>query len=212
MIEHATRSDTPGRGPNGKLIPGRATADATARFAKRFAGAFAPDFYRDTSTAHTVSSIGMGTYLGDCDDEVDGRYANVIKAGLERGLNLFDTAINYRCQRSERAVGRALNGAILSRIAARDEIVVCTKGGYVPLEGSPPASREEYQSYLELEYFDRGVMSRADLVAGGHCVTPGFLADQIDTEQVEHWSRMHRPVLRSQSRAAARFSRPHPVS
>src|SRR5215213_5463172 len=89
-----------------KLIPGRATADATARFAKRFAGSFAPDFYRDTATANTVSSIGMGTYLGECDDEEDARYALVMTAGIGRGLNVLDTAINYRCQRSERAVGR----------------------------------------------------------------------------------------------------------
>ncbi len=128
----------------------------------------------------TVSSIGMGTYLGECDDEEDARYMDVMKAGLQRGLNLLDTAINYRCQRSERAVGRALAEAVASGIAAREEIVVCTKGGYVPLEGSPPASREEYEAYLKAEYFDRGVISRSDLVAGGHCLTPGFLADQIE--------------------------------
>ena len=162
------------------MIPGRATADATARFAKRFAGSFASDFYRDTATANTVSSIGMGTYLGECDDEEDARYVSVMTAGIGRGLNVLDTAINYRCQRSERAVGRALNGAISSQLAARDEVMVCTKGGYVPLEGSPPSSREEYDGYLKAQYFDPGVMSRGDLVAGGHCLTPGFLADQIE--------------------------------
>ena len=162
------------------MIPGRATADATARFAQRFADSYASDFYRSTSTAHTVSSIGMGTYLGESDDAEDNRYVSVMTAGLERGLNLLDTAINYRCQRSERAVGRALDQVISSKIATRDEVVVCTKGGYVPLEGSPPASRDEYEGYLKSEYFDRGVITRRDLVAGGHCVTPGFLANQID--------------------------------
>jgi len=47
----------------------------------------------------------MGTYLGDCTDAEDARYVTVLAAGLERGLNLIDTAINYRCQRSERAAG-----------------------------------------------------------------------------------------------------------
>ena len=84
------------------MIPGRATTDATAGFAKRFADSYAPDFYRDTSTTFTVSSIGMGTYLGECDDEEDLRYSSVMKAGLERGLNLLDTAINYRGGASER--------------------------------------------------------------------------------------------------------------
>jgi len=180
MTERGTETKGATTSPARQMVPGRATADATASFASRFADLYAPDFYRDTSTTLTVSSIGMGTYLGECDDEEDFRYSSVMKAGLERGLNLLDTAINYRCQRSERAVGRALQEAVSSGIAAREEVVVCTKGGYIPLEGAPPASREEYEAYLKTEYFDRGVMTRADLVAGGHCVTPGFLANQIE--------------------------------
>jgi aryl-alcohol dehydrogenase-like predicted oxidoreductase len=62
----------------------------------------------------------------------------------------------------------------------REDVVICTKGGYVPLEGEPPASREEYDSYLRSEYFDRGVMSSADVVAGGHCLAPAFLANQVE--------------------------------
>ena len=46
-------------------------------------------------------------------------------------VNVFDTAINYRCQRSERAVGLAIVEAIASGEVRRDEMVVCTKGGYV---------------------------------------------------------------------------------
>lgn len=180
MTDQAARSEMTESRSSGKVIPGRATVDATARFARRFADSYASDFYRSTSTAHTVSSIGMGTYLGEIDDEEDNRYVSVMTAGLERGLNLLDTAINYRCQRSERAVGRALARAVSSKAATRDEVVVCTKGGYVPLEGSPPASRDEYEDYLKVEYFDRGVITHRDLVAGGHCVTPGFLADQIE--------------------------------
>ena len=121
----------------------------------------------------------MGTYLGECDDEEDARYATVLAEGIANGINLLDTAINYRCQRSERAVGIALRNAIETGNAVREEIVVCTKGGYVPLEGAPPDSRQEYDEYLEHEYFAPGTMSRSDLVAGGHCLTPGFLSNQI---------------------------------
>jgi aryl-alcohol dehydrogenase-like predicted oxidoreductase len=103
----------------------------------------------------------------------------VLAAGIERGLNLVDTAINYRCQRSERAVGRAIRQAIGQQITQRDEIVVATKGGYIPLDGSPPASRELYDSFLAAEYFDRGVMTAADVVSGGHSIAPAFIADQI---------------------------------
>jgi aryl-alcohol dehydrogenase-like predicted oxidoreductase len=171
-------------GRNGKTVSsrvaGRATEAGTKRFAARFADRFASDFHRASACDLTVSSLGMGTYLGECDDQEDERYTSTLAAGIDRGLNLIDTAINYRCQRSERAVGRALKRTIDSGSASRDEIVVCTKAGYVPLESQPPASRDEYSAYLEAEYFSRSIMSRADLVAGGHCLRPRFIADQIE--------------------------------
>ena len=160
--------------------PGKATTAGTSRLAERFAARFAADFYRATSTGLTVASLGMGTYLGECDDAEDERYANALSAGIRQGLNLLDTAINYRCQRSERAVGRAIQRAISAGTASRDELVICTKGGYVPLEGAPPASRGEYDAYLDAEYFGRGVIAREDLVAGGHCLRPKFLANQVE--------------------------------
>ena len=159
-------------------IAGHASAEATSAFSSRTAGSFAPDFYRQAAGL-TISSIGMGTYLGECDDAEDARYVATLQAGITRGLNLLDTAINYRCQRSERAVGRAIRGALAAGSVRREEIVICTKGGYVPLDGEPPGSREEYTKYLDTEYFDRGIMQRSDLVAGGHCLKPAFIANQI---------------------------------
>lgn len=160
-------------------IAGHATAIGTKHFAKRFASRYSPDFYRSMTSDASVSSIGMGTYLGECDDAEDARYVTLLAAGVEHGLNLVDTAVNYRCQRSERAAGRAIRQAIDTGFAHRNEIVVSTKGGYVPLEGSPPKSRELYAAYLAAEYYDCGVMTPADVVAGGHSIAPAFLANQI---------------------------------
>jgi aryl-alcohol dehydrogenase-like predicted oxidoreductase len=165
--------------PPGNAITGHATATGTKRFAARFASGYSPDFYRSVTSGISVSSIGMGTYLGNCDDTEDARYVTLLSAGVERGLNLVDTAVNYRCQRSERAAGRAIRQAIDSGFARRDEIVVSTKGGYIPLDGSPPISRELYAAYLAREYYDRGVMTAADVVGGGHSIAPAFLADQV---------------------------------
>ena len=159
-------------------MPGRATPEGTQRFAQRFETHFAPGFYRELAGL-AVSSIGMGTYLGECDDAEDRRYVAALNGGISNGLNLLDTAINYRCQRSERAVGSALRNAIENGRVQRDEIVVCTKGGYVPLEGAPPESRAEYDGYLKEQYFQAGTMSPSDVVAGGHCMTPTFLDNQI---------------------------------
>lgn len=180
MTQHGTAKATQRSKPvPGARIPGRATETGTRRFAERFAGRFSPDFYRDTTSGLTTSSMGMGTYLGECDDEEDNRYSMVIEAGVERGMNVVDTAINYRCQRSERAVGRALRGLLTEGRTSRDEIVVCTKGGYIPLDGAPPASREEYAALINSEYIEPGLVEKGDIVAGGHCLKPRFLANQI---------------------------------
>lgn len=157
----------------------RATPEGTHSYAARFAVGFINGFYREAFSGLMTSSIGMGTYLGECDDTEDRRYVELLTAGIDNGINLVDTAVNYRCQRSERAVGNALNRAIQAGVASRNEVIVCTKGGYIPLDGSPPATREEYKAYLASEYFDSGIMTPKDVVAGGHCLKPRFLADQI---------------------------------
>jgi aryl-alcohol dehydrogenase-like predicted oxidoreductase len=156
-----------------------ASEAGTARLAARFAGERIPDFYRPAAGALQASSIGIGTYLGEPDDADDRRYDEAVRAAVAAGLNVIDTAINYRCQRSERVVGRALAALIADGTTRRDEIIVCTKGGYIPLDGSPPASREEYAALIEREYFSRGIMRAEDVVGGGHCIAPGYLTDQI---------------------------------
>lgn len=163
------------------LLAGRATADGTARFTARFADRFAPGFYRSLgATGLRVSSIGLGTYLGACDAAHDEACADTAHHALASGVNLLDTAINYRCQRSERALGLTLFRATHGDTVARDEVVVCSKGGYIPLDDTPPVSREAYQAYVEREYFAPGIMAPADVVAGGHCLAPAYLAGQIE--------------------------------
>jgi aryl-alcohol dehydrogenase-like predicted oxidoreductase len=163
----------------GVLIEGRATTEATSVFAKRFATLRGRRFYRALA-GYSVSSLGIGSYLGECDDAEDRRYCTTVVAALERGVNLIDTAINYRCQRSERAIGEALRVAMERSSLRREEFVVCTKGGYVPLDRTPPATKEGYRGFLQSEYFSRGIMTPDEVVAGGHCLTPRYLADQID--------------------------------
>lgn len=157
----------------------RASVAGTGRLAARFAAERIPDFYRPAGDGLLASSIGIGTYLGEPDDADDARYEEALRAAVTSGLNVIDTAINYRCQRSERVVGRALASLFDDRVARRDEVIVCSKGGYIPLDGSPPASRDEYNALIEREYFARGVMRPEDVVGGGHCMSPGYLADQV---------------------------------
>jgi aryl-alcohol dehydrogenase-like predicted oxidoreductase len=155
--------------------PLRATASGTARFAERFSAALAPDFFRAASLGLTLSSLGVGTYLGDNTEADDAAYEDSVRTAIQSGVNVIDTAINYRCQRSERAIGVALQRAFAAGDATREELVVCTKGGYVPLDRTPPETREEYQAYLKREFFDPQVLHADDLVGGGHSLAPRFL-------------------------------------
>ena len=162
------------------LVDGRATPDGTRRFQERFAKAQPDHFYRPLADGAIVSSLGLGTYLGECEDAEDARYTTTVIAALEKGVNILDTAINYRCQRSERAIGEALHTVISSGDITREEVVVCTKGGYIPLERTPPATKEGYRGFLHSEYYGPGVMGPDDVISGGHCLAPRYLEDQIE--------------------------------
>jgi aryl-alcohol dehydrogenase-like predicted oxidoreductase len=118
--------------------------------------------------------LGIGTYLGECSAQDDSDYTAAIATAIASGVNLVDTAINYRCQRSERAVGAAMRRALDSG-TPRQAIVVCTKGGYLPLADKPPESRDAYRVYLKHEFFDPGILTPDDVVAGGHSMAPSFL-------------------------------------
>ncbi|MCU4801065.1 aldo/keto reductase [Halobacteria archaeon HArc-gm2] len=135
-------------------------------------GEFARTFFRRYADC-VVSSIGVGTYLGDSTDERDDRYHDAIVEALESGINVVDTAINYRNQRSERVVGDAVRDADIDREAA----LVATKGGFVPFDRERPTDPGQY--VLE-EYVEPGVVDREDLVRGQHAIAPGFVDDQLD--------------------------------
>lgn len=143
----------------------------------------APDFTRPLAELGPVSALGIGTALGDPTDVEDMRYEAAVAEALAAGITVVDTAINYRCQRSERAVGRAVARAV-ARAKQSDgrrggTLRVCTKGGYVPLESPPPSTKDEYRAYVARTFIDTGLIAGDDLVAGGHCIAPTFIADQI---------------------------------
>src|SRR5580700_2219765 len=116
------------------MLPGHATADGTARYQDRFpqlrdAGHFrVPKNVPGVDELH-LSSIGLGTYLGETDEAADRAYTDSIAAALRSGINVLDTAINYRHQRSERNIGAALKTLVDSGELRRDEALVCTKAG-----------------------------------------------------------------------------------
>jgi aryl-alcohol dehydrogenase-like predicted oxidoreductase len=149
--------------------PTGATPSATASYARGFDRA-ATGYFRQ-AFGLTVSSIGLGTYLGRDDEADDGAYYQAIVAAVQGGINMLDSAASYRSGRSERAVGAALRE--LGRLGfARDHLVLASKAGYVP----GPTPRE----YFVREIVGRGLAVEEDLEEDCHCIAPGFLRHQLE--------------------------------
>ena len=153
-----------------------ATSEATRNYRDRHADGFGRTYFRRFGDC-IVSSIGLGTYLGDPTDAVDDSYHDSIVRALQSGINVVDTAINYRHGRSERVVGRALDDADVDR----DAVVVATKGGFVPFDGERP---DDLGEFVSEEYVETGIVDSDDLVRGMHCLAPGFVDDQLDRSLV----------------------------
>ena len=152
-----------------------ATPEGTQRYAQKFKEIAAEGHFR-RAQGLTVSSLGVGTYLGQPTESIDASYAAaLVEAGLA-GFNVFDTAINYRFQRSERNVGTALK-VLANKGLPRDEFVVCTKGGYLTPDGAMPADANRY--FFD-EYIQRGVFTAKEVAAGCHCMATRFLENQLN--------------------------------
>lgn len=156
-------------------LSGYATLEGTARYRERFKGRAAENHFRLEQNLW-LSSLGIGTYLGNWDAATDERYTEAVERAVELGANLIDTAANYRFQRSERSIGAALRRLTEENICGRDEIVVCTKGGYLPFDNEPPADK---RAYVEETFVRPGIADFQDIV-GGHCMTPRYLQSQLD--------------------------------
>jgi aryl-alcohol dehydrogenase-like predicted oxidoreductase len=110
-----------------------------------------------------MSSLGIGTYLGPMDDDTDRSYTSAVRTAIRQGINVIDTSLNYRHQRSERAVGRAIEAVIQAGDVARNELVVATKAGYLVPQAIPSE-----------------LLAPGDVVANMHCLKPAFLSDQLE--------------------------------
>jgi aryl-alcohol dehydrogenase-like predicted oxidoreductase len=162
--------------PTGKRLPGRATGDGTRRYAEKLAGRLAAGHFRELAGV-SVSTLALGTYLGPEDGATDVLYQDAVVRALELGVNVLDTAVNYRHQRSERAIRTALADAIARGVIRRDEVVVATKGGFIPFDGTVP---RDPRAYFAATYVETGIIKPGDVAKGAHCMTPRYLHDQID--------------------------------
>ncbi len=149
----------------------RATADGTAHYAASHPAA--AGHFRQWRGL-TVSSVGLGSYLGDVSTTASAGYAEATRTALQGGCNVLDTASNYREQESERDLGLGIR-RYLEAGGARADFLVATKAGFLHGDGAVPM-----QEYVQKRYVDTGLVEISDLAGGIHCMTPAYLETELE--------------------------------
>ena len=157
------------------MINGYATPEGTKKFAER-QNHDTQKNYKNIQDL-TLSNVGIGTYLGNPDIETDYLVQNAVKKSILGGINVIDSAINYRAQKAERSIGNALSQLIDNNDISREEIFVSTKNGYVTNDGD---IKEDLMQYVMREYGKTGIVKEGDISPGYHCMTLPYLNDQLE--------------------------------
>src|SRR5689334_23196273 len=134
-----------------------ATTEGTKRYAAKFPNAARAHFRAAQDL--TLSSIGIATYRANWYAATDKNYVESIIKFVESGGNVIDTAANYRFQRGERSIGKALR-MVAEKGFAREGIFVSRKGGYLPFVGEPLTV---VRAYFQTEFVDKGIATFDDL-------------------------------------------------
>ncbi|MFQ5781763.1 MAG: aldo/keto reductase [Nitrosopumilus sp.] len=156
------------------MISGFATYNGTKKFAQN-SGLNQANFKEFENLM--FSNVGIGTYLGDSGSRTDKLVINAVKQSIQSGINVIDTAINYRSQKAERSVGKAISELIDDQKISRDQIFLSTKNGYVTNDAD---LQLDFWEHVKQEYTDKGIVKEGDITSGYHCMTIPYLSDQLD--------------------------------
>jgi aryl-alcohol dehydrogenase-like predicted oxidoreductase len=161
-------------------LKGLAMPEGTDRFRARVVskGVVPSAHFRTAPGGLILSSLGLGTYLGAPDAPTDLAVEEAVGISLRSGrINVVDTAINYRFQRAERSIGRAVRRLVDQRAIARDELFISSKNGYLAPDAESAIPLERY---VDVELVRSGKLRPSDIVDGSHAMSPSFLADQFE--------------------------------
>lgn len=130
---------------------GYATAEATRAYVSKYKWL---ERKEEQNQVFNHSPIALGNHLGTFSDEDSQKYKEAMSYALLHGINVLDTAINYRGMKSEKDTGEVLQELISTGQICRDEVIVCTKAGL--LFGDITA-RLRPKDYLEKNLLHKGI-------------------------------------------------------
>jgi aryl-alcohol dehydrogenase-like predicted oxidoreductase len=147
-----------------------ANKESTYNFAKQFSNY--KDFYT-ISNDLVFSKLGIGTFNKEPYKEENYvfHYIEAIKESVKSGINLIDTASNYRYGQSEKEIGEALKELYQDGIK-REELIICSKGGFIQLDYPFP---ENPYHWIEENIINSNLAKKDDIELDQHCMTPDFL-------------------------------------
>ena len=157
------------------LWPGWATPAGTANYASTKT-TYRAAYRVDAVSGATLSAVGLGTYLGDATDEVDLAMEEAVYYTVSKGINVVDSAINYRGQRSERAVRLALRKLFGSGTVNREDVFISTKAGFIPGDSQKRLSPQKTVASWATTTAD---FPSDEVVEGKHCIAPACLNSSI---------------------------------
>lgn len=162
-----------------KVVEGCATPEGTRKYASYGVSKGRPAAHFRDFAGLRLSSIGMGTYLGDLTKEDDIAVENAVYDSIMSGaVNVIDTAINYRAMKSEKSIGRALLRLASEGKVSRDQIFISTKNGYITNDGDFP--NVDVMEYMHRMYIATDVITADDISSGYNVMNPSYLAKCID--------------------------------
>ena len=156
------------------MISGFATLEGTKKFMSN--SGITPLNFKQIQNLF-LSNVGIGTYLGEANEKTDILVKNAVKQSVLSGINVIDTAINYRAQKAERSVGKAISELIDEGKILRDQIFISSKNGYVTNDADV---KQDFWEYVKNEYVQKGVVNEGDITSGYHCMTTAYLDDQLN--------------------------------
>ncbi len=162
-----------------QILDGFATPEGTRKYVEYAASKNKPQSHFKTFDDLRLSSLGMGTYLGQLTKEDDVAVENAVYQSVKSGaVNVIDSAINYRAMRSEKSIGRALLRLAADGIVSRDQVFVATKNGYITNDGDFPAV--DVMEYIQRMYISTEVMGAEDISSGYNVMNPNYLGKCIE--------------------------------
>jgi aryl-alcohol dehydrogenase-like predicted oxidoreductase len=160
-------------------LQGHATPAGTKRYMQYAVSQGRPEGHFKRFDGLHLSSIGIGTYLGEPTQQEDLAVENAVYQSVKSGaVNVIDTAINYRAMKSEKSIGRALLRVVKDGIITRDQIFISTKNGYITNDGDYP--NVDVMEYVHRMYIQTEVMSADDISSGYNVMNPNYLGKCID--------------------------------